>query len=78
MCTMDLNNRSARGKGRYLLSTGSIPEVAETPPPPSPPTPKKKKHLDVGPKTLFLASIITQYVTGKRTTTAINHGIDLH
>ena len=40
--------------------------------------PPKKKHLDFSPKTLCLASIITQYVTGKRTTTAMNHGIDLH
>ena len=40
--------------------------------------PPKKKHLDFSPKTLCLASIITQYVKGNRTTTAINHGIDLH
>ena len=40
--------------------------------------PLKKKHLDFSPKTLCLASIITQYVKGNRTTTAINHGIDLH
>ena len=53
-----------------MLCTSSIPELAETPP--------KKETLDFSPKTLCLASIITQYVTGKRTTTAINHGIDLH
>ena len=40
--------------------------------------PPKKKHLNFSPKTLCLASIITQYVTGNRTTTAINHGKDLH
>ena len=40
--------------------------------------PPKKKHLDFSPKTLCSASTITQYVKGKRTTTAINHGIDLH
>ena len=67
---MASKNLSARGRGRYFLCTGSIPELAETPP--------KKKHLDFSPKTLCLASIITQYVTGKRTNTAINHGIDLH
>ena len=32
----------------------------------------------VAAKKLFLASIIIQCVTGKTTTTAINHGIDLH
>ena len=37
-----------------------------------------KKSLDFDPNTLCLASIITQYVTGKRTTTSINHGVDLH
>ena len=40
--------------------------------------PPKKKHLDFSPKTFCLASIITQYVTCKRATTAINNGIDLH
>ena len=40
--------------------------------------PPKKKHLDFSPKALWVASIITQFVTGKGTTTAISHGIDLH
>ena len=40
--------------------------------------PQKKKHLNFSPKALCLASITTQYVTGKRTTTAINRDIDLH
>ena len=63
-----------------MLCTGSISELGE-PPPPSrrlPPPPQKKKHLDFSSKKLCLASIITQYVTGKRTTTAIKHDIDLH
>ena len=38
--------------------------------------PPKKKHFDFRPKTLCLASLIKQYVTGKRITTAINHGMD--
>ena len=29
---MASKNRSARGRGRYFLCTGSIPELAETPP----------------------------------------------
>ena len=70
---MASKNRSAGGRGRYLSCTGSIPGLAETPP-----LPQKNKHLDFSPKTLYLASIMTQYVTSNRTTTAINHGIDLH
>ena len=38
---------------------------------------QKKKHLDFSPKTLCLVSIITQHVKSKRTTSAINHSIDL-
>ena len=34
--------------------------------------------LDFRPKTLSLASMITQYVTGQRTATCINLGVDLH
>ena len=37
-----------------------------------------EKPLDFDPKTLSLASIITQYVTGKRMTTSINYGVDLY
>ena len=40
--------------------------------------PKKKQNLDSSPKTLSIASIISQYVTGHRTTTSINYGVDLH
>ena len=32
MCSVDSKNRSARGRGRYLLCTSSIPELAGTPP----------------------------------------------
>ena len=38
----------------------------------------KKKCSDHDAKTLSLASMITQHVTGRRTTTAINYGVDLH
>ena len=64
-----------------MLCTGVqfLSWVNPLPPPFAPPAPlKKKKHLDFSSKKLCLASIITQYVTGKRTTTAIKHDIDLH
>ena len=34
--------------------------------------------LDYRPNTLCIASIVTQYVTGQRSTTCINLGVDLH
>ena len=39
---------------------------------------KKKKKINYSPKTPCLTSSITKCVTINRTTTAINHGIDLH
>ena len=38
----------------------------------------RNKSVDYDPKTISLASTITSYVTGKRTTTCINLGVDLH
>ena len=67
-------NRSARGGERYLPCPGSIPELAET----SSKKTKKKKKINYSPKTPCLTSSITKCVTINRTTTAINHGIDLH
>ena len=39
---------------------------------------KEKKKINYSPKTPCLTSSITKCVTINRTTTAINHGIDLH
>ena len=61
---------------QFLSWVNPLPLPSPSAPPPPPPP--KKKHLDFSSKKLCLASIITQYVTGKRTTTAIKHEIDLH
>ena len=38
----------------------------------------KRKSVDLSPTTLSLASMITYYITGQRTSTVINMGVNVH